>query len=129
MTYDIIISDLERAKEAIGSGNIEKRTAEIRHALMALEHLQGSLNFAEGGDCAKNLDSLYSLLRGKLLEAQIKVSAELLDQQISLLLSVRDAWQQVEQMTGAQQAPPPEMFVPAAAMAESEMISTAQWSA
>lgn len=127
MMYDVIVSDLERAKEAIASGKIEERTADIRHALLALEHLQISLNFEQGGDCARNLDRLYSLIRGKLLEAQLKVSADLLDEQIGLLLSVREAWEQVEQMTSAQpmreaSSVPPQLL-------QAETNAHAEWTA
>lgn len=94
--YDLLIADLERAIAAMAQGEIEKRSAEIKHAFLVLQQLEGSLQMEEGGEAAKNLANFYSALRCKILEAQIKVSPEMLRRQIELILSVRAAWQQVD---------------------------------
>ena len=95
MLYDILFDDMRRAIAAIQARDVEARTAEIRHALGVLEQLQGTLNFDQGGDAARNMDRLYSIVRSKLLEAQLNTSAEILQQQIDLLAPVREAWKQV----------------------------------
>ena len=97
--YDLLLGDLERAIAAIAEGDIEKRSAEIRHAFLVLQQLEGSLQKETGGEAAKHLANFYSALRCKILEAQIKVSPELLRRQIELILSVREAWQQAERAT------------------------------
>lgn len=92
LLYDVLLDDLRRAVEALRAHDIEKRTAEIQHALRVLEQLQGSLDLDRGGDPAHNLDRLYAAVRGKLIEAHWKASEDLLQRQINLLLPVRDAW-------------------------------------
>jgi len=96
MLYDIAIADLRRAIEAATNGDIERRTHEIRHAMLVLEQLQGTLNMEQGGETARSLDRLYSYIRGKLLEAQIKSAVPILEEQLGYMLSVRDAWKQVQ---------------------------------
>ena len=94
LLYDALLDDLRRAIRSIRTHEVESRTAELQHAHRILEQLQGSLDFELGGETARNLDQLYSLVRAKLLEAQWKSSADLLQSQISLLQPVRDAWKQ-----------------------------------
>src|ERR1700749_831321 len=89
--------DLRRAARAIDENRIEVRTKAIDHALLIVSHLQNELNLEAGGGVARNLERFYNLLRTKLLEAQIWVSKDILNEQISLLLDLRDAWIVVEQ--------------------------------
>ncbi len=96
LLYEAAISDLQRALAAVRSGDVERRTAEIGHALAIVGQLQATLDLARGGEVAQNLDRFYSVVRAKLLEAQIKGSAELLEEQSGHFLSLRDAWLEVE---------------------------------
>ena len=50
----------------------------------------------KGGQAAKNLAFFYSVLRSKILEAQIKIDVPLLQKQIDHILDVRSAWEQVD---------------------------------
>lgn len=111
MLYDILFGDIRGAIAAIHAHNIETRTAEIKHALRVLEQLQGTLDFEQGGDAARNMDRLYSMVRAKLLEAHIKTSAEILRTQIEILTPIREAWKQVSptRPKGADYASPPQL--------------------
>lgn len=95
MLYDILADDVRSAIAAIRAHDTETRTAEIKHALGVLEHLQGTLNFEQGGESARNMDRLYSIVRAKLLEAHLKTSEEILQKQLELLATVRGAWKQL----------------------------------
>lgn len=95
MLYDILFDDIQRAIAAIRARDIETRTTEIKHALGVLQQLQGTLNFDEGGETARNMNDLYSLLRAKLLEAHLKSSEEILKKQVELLSPIREAWKQI----------------------------------
>jgi flagellar protein FliS len=95
LLYDVLLDDLRRAIQAMRAHNVEARTFELQHALRVLEQLQGSLNIEEGGEVANNLEQLYSIVRAKIIEAQWKVSEQILQSQVSLLTPVRDAWKQV----------------------------------
>lgn len=97
LLYEQIVEDLRRAEKAIEEGNIEARTNAINHALTVLGHLQGKLDMQAGGKVADNLHNFYNLSRQRLLEAQWQASEEVLKEQISLLLDLRDAWVHVDQ--------------------------------
>lgn len=111
MLYDVLLDDLRRAIAALQARDIETRAKEIQHAMQVLEQLQGSLDMERGGDTARNLDDLYSLVRGKLIEAHWKSSEELLSKQIELMIPVRDAWKKIcdDQGDGVPIAQPPAM--------------------
>ncbi|SRR5579884_199911 len=95
--YDLAIEDFRKGIAAIGAGDVEARTAALQHALSVLEQLQGRLDFEKGGDAAQQLDRFYSMIRGKILEAQIKCSAAVLEGIIGFMADLRSAWKQVEQ--------------------------------
>lgn len=103
--YEQAIEDLRRAVIAMEKGAIEVRTQEINHALMVIAQLQGSLDMERGGDVAKNLAKFYGLVRAGLTEAQMKQSSRILEQQISQLVEVHEAWLEVERITAKPNPP------------------------
>jgi flagellar protein FliS len=94
--YDLLLHDLELAIAAFNDRDIERRTREIKHSFLVLQQLEGSLDKENGGESARDLTRFYAYLRSKILEAHIKVSPEILRQQIEHVLDVRKAWQQVD---------------------------------
>jgi flagellar protein FliS len=99
--YEQAIQDLRRAAIAMEQGDVELRTRQINHAVSVIGHLQGTLDRERGGKVGRNLERFYSSVRSCLIEAQVRVSQEILYQQISDLLSVREAWIKVDHATGA----------------------------
>lgn len=128
--YDILLQDLHHAVAALAEGDIETRTRSLQHSMLVLGQLQGTLDFEKGGVVAENLDRFYNFIRAKLLEGQIKASSEILEQQITFVSSIRDAWRQVriEQAAAASPAAPEAMSIVAGASPD-EASSAAQWSA
>ena len=98
LLYDSAIEDMRRALAAMKKGEIEARSAAVGHALMVLQQLQGTLDFERGGAAAKQFEQFYSLVRAKLLEAQIRSSPDLMQQQIRFLSEVRDCWTQAKRL-------------------------------
>jgi flagellar secretion chaperone FliS len=94
--YDLLVQDLTQAVNAFEKGDIEARSAVIKHAFLVLQQLQGSLNWEQGGEAAKNLSRFYSFLRGRIWEAHVKKDQQILREPIQLLLDVRRAWAQVD---------------------------------
>jgi flagellar protein FliS len=127
LLYERMVEDLRRAAQAIDERDIAGRTNAINHALLILGNLQATLNFEAGGDVARNLAHFYNLSRQKILEAQAQASKEILNEQISLLLGLRDAWTEVERANAMPAALPSE---PAAISAASgQPRSSGGWSA
>lgn len=97
LLYEQAIEDLRRALKAHRDGDIEARTRGINHALLVLGQLQGSLNRERGGRAAENLERFYNEVRAGLIEAQRRQSDGAIQQQITDLMRVREAWAEVEQ--------------------------------
>jgi flagellar protein FliS len=90
--YDAILQDLRAAMAAQKHNDIEERTKQVNHCLLTVAQLQGRLDFERGGEVAQNLDRFYSLVRGKLLEASIKASADAFAAIADMVATVRSAW-------------------------------------
>jgi flagellar protein FliS len=131
LLYEQAIEDLRRALAALSRRDIEARTREIKHALLVLGHLQSSLNKNQGGKVAANLERFYAHVRKALIEAQCRQSASLLEQQIALLMQVREAWRKVERAEeGAEFAQrEPHGSSAAGSGAASERSSLSEWNA
>ena len=132
--YDMAIESLGQAIREMDSGNIEARTENLNHALSVIAELQRSLNMEVGGEVAKRLSDLYDVARGKILEANIKVSKEIIERLSGVLSSMRDAWKVVEEknvsqpgMQNSQEAP---RMVPTstAPAQQDEAVPQLQWS-
>ncbi len=132
--YDMAIESLAHATREIDAGNIEGRTADLNHALSVIGELQRSLNMEVGGEVAIRLSDLYDVARSKILEANIKVSKEIIERLSGVLSSMRDAWKIVEEknasqpgMQDSQEAPRMVPTAPAPAQ-QDEPAPQLQWS-
>jgi flagellar protein FliS len=96
LLYEQAAKDVREALKALRAGDIEQRTFEIDHALLVVGRLQGTLDMERGGEVAQNLDRFYTMVRARLLQAQIQASEAILEEQMNLLLSLRETWQEVE---------------------------------
>ena len=126
--YEQAIEDLRQAVLLIETGEIEARTRKINHALTVIGQLQGSLDMERGGEVARNLERFYTVIRAGLVEAQMKQSARILEQQISQLVLVYEAWLEVERAASPTPHHPDQSSQAAATIPSSE-IPPADWSA
>jgi flagellar biosynthetic protein FliS len=94
--YDTLAGNLSRAAEAQRKNDIQKRCQEINHALLVIAHLEDWVDREGGGELAKKLVGFYAGLRANLLGAQAKQSAEMLEQQMNVILAIRGTWQDLE---------------------------------
>ena len=79
MLYDVLARDLHGAIEAMEAGNIELRSAKLKHGFLALQQLEGSLNMDDGGEMAVTMSRYYSMLRAQMMKAQIEQDAAVLE--------------------------------------------------
>jgi flagellar secretion chaperone FliS len=130
--YEQAIVDLRRAVMALEQGDIEARTRSINHALTVIAQLQGSLDMERGGDVARNLQQFYNSLRIGLVDAQRKQSRGILEQQISQLMLVHEAWQEVERDTAMPKSLPssgPLLPAPTAPVTSASETACTDWNA
>lgn len=107
LLYDQVIADIRRALAMLESGQIEERTRQINHAILVIGYLQASLDQQQGGEVTQNLERFYRQIRAGLVAAHIRQSATALQQQLTDLMEVRQAWDRIdEQDAGASTAAP-----------------------
>ncbi len=123
LLYDSAIEDMRRALTAMQKSDIENRSAQIAHALMVLQQLQGTLDFEHGGSAARQFEQFYNVVRAKLLEAQMRGSSDLMRQQIRCMSEVRENWAQAKRVLQ------PTTDAPSAPAAISEGGPASEWSA
>lgn len=93
--YEQAIEDLRQALKGLEQNDVELRSNKMNHAILVLGYLQSQIEFQNGGKVAKDLEKFYNALRENLVHAQITGSKPLLLQQITDLLTVREAWIEV----------------------------------
>ena len=96
LLYEQIIQDLTQAAHAIEQNDIELRTKYINHAVLVVGYLQSPLDFGKGGKVAKDLDHFYNSLRQNLMQVQFFPIKTGVNQLITDVLAVREAWIEVE---------------------------------
>jgi flagellar secretion chaperone FliS len=94
--YDILVDDLRQAAAAMRRADIDERSLRLKHGLLVLQLLEGSLDWENGGEAASNLARLYAHIRRQMLAAQFSCDPATLEQQIALLLDVREAWRTID---------------------------------
>jgi flagellar protein FliS len=94
--YDTLHGNLSRAAAAMERNDIQSRCAELVHGFNVLQQLELMVNTENGGQAAANLRRFYTHLRGHMIKAQFTLSPALLREQMKMLITVREAWQQVD---------------------------------
>jgi flagellar protein FliS len=104
LLYDSAIADMRLALTAMQKSDIEGRSTRISHALMILQQLQGTLDFERGGAAARQFEQFYNLTRAKVLEAQMRGSSDMMQQQIRSMSEVRDCWLEARRLLATRAA-------------------------
>jgi flagellar secretion chaperone FliS len=125
MLYDILARDLHGAIDAMEAGNVEARSAKLKHGFLALQQLEGSLPIEEGGDLATDMSRFYSMLRSQMMKAQVQQDPAILRELIQLLFSVREAWVELN----SRQAAPAAVANAQASTSAPEQLQSTSWKA
>src|SRR5690625_1418903 len=92
MLMEGALDRLARAKGAIERGAGVEKGELLGKAISIIGGLQGSLNAAAGGEIAANLDALYDYMQQRLLQANLKNDSAAIDEVVSLLRELKEAW-------------------------------------
>jgi flagellar protein FliS len=92
LLYDGAIRFLRLTANDIEAGEIASKAEHVNRALDILNYLQGILDFERGGEVAKTLDSLYTLVSMQVLQASARLDAPGMRRAAELLAPVRDSW-------------------------------------
>lgn len=103
LVYGHAIDSIQEARRRLASGEIAARSQSIARAIAAVSELQGSLDHAAGGAVSRRLEGLYSYIRRKLTEGNMRQKDAPLAEAEALLKTLAEAWSAVR----APQAEPP----------------------
>lgn len=110
MLYDAALARMHSAILAINGGNIQQRGIHLNRVLDIIVELEGTLNFARGGEVAQTLKAFYIYARATVLQASIENSSERIRMLVKHWTTVSDAWHQIERTPPLESAGPlPEM--------------------
>ena len=90
---------MERALTKIGMarghmsrGEVAEKGSNISDAISIISGLQASLNHKADAKISANFDALYSYMMRRLLEANLRDDAAILDEVSGLLHEIKEAW-------------------------------------
>ena len=97
MLYDGAIKFCNIAIVAIEKKDIEKAHINITKAERIINEFQATLDHKYA--VAEDFDKVYTYLRQRLLEANIKKDKDILEEVLEHLRTMRDTWKEVMQLT------------------------------
>ncbi len=92
MLMDAIAERLSTARGCIERGETARKAKLLHSCVTLVAELRGSLNHAEGGELAQNLDSLYDYMTRRLLQANVQSDVTIVIEVLGLLNELRGAW-------------------------------------
>lgn len=104
LLYDGALRFLAGAERALAAGDLAARGTAISKALAIVNQLQSTLDMAQGGAVAEELDRLYDFVQDCLLRATRDHDVAALTQAQGVLASLADAWRTVATMSPAELA-------------------------
>jgi len=95
LLYQQAIASVRDARQHLEHRRIMERGTSINQAYLILVELSGSLRMEEAPLLAGRLQSLYSYIQKKLLEANLKQTDAPLAEALQLLTTLAEAWNSV----------------------------------
>ncbi len=93
MLFDGFIESVSQARGALAARNIEAKCRAITRAVRIVdEGLRASLNLAEGGKLASDLNDLYNYIALRLTHANLHNDAAALEECVRLIEPLRSGW-------------------------------------
>lgn len=95
MMYNGLLESIAQAKGAIVRKDFGTKGVKITKAINILQALQNSLDNKSEPIVSQRFTDLYSVCIDLLIDANISLELDVLDQVISYILPLRDAWVQI----------------------------------
>ncbi len=105
MLYDGAIQALKRSIDLIDKRDYEGKFKQLDKAQNIIFELMACLDHNRGGDVAKNLNSLYTFMITRILEANASLDVNAIAEVIVLLENLNDSWKELgKRKTGTSKA-------------------------
>lgn len=97
LAYEGALKWIARARHELAQDkpNLEQAHQAFVRAQDIIGELQGALRMEEGGEVASNLYQLYDFILDRLMQANLKKSDEGLEEVVTILRELLDAWKQI----------------------------------
>jgi len=95
LAYEGTIKFIKQARMGIEAGDIATKCEKLSRAVAILGELSSSLDKEKGGEVAVRLESLYTYMMTRLLEANIESDVDKLNEVLSLLVTLHEGWVEV----------------------------------
>jgi flagellar secretion chaperone FliS len=95
MLYRLAMDRIRDARQYLEAGDAGARSKAISTASEALIELGCSLDRQAGGELSRRLAQLYEYMQWRLVEANFHQSVEPLNEVLSLLSTLSEAWQEI----------------------------------
>lgn len=95
MLYDGIIRFIGSAQQGILAKKYDQADRALARAQDIITELTITLNHEAGGEIARNLAGLYEYCMRRLIDGNVSKSVEPLDEVLSIVRPLRDAWAQI----------------------------------
>lgn len=95
MLFEGAIEKIIKAKLFMSEGKVAEKGQYISWAISILDGLKMSIDVDAGGEIAKNLEALYDYMETQLVKANAENNGQYLDEVISLIKSVKSAWDEI----------------------------------
>lgn len=100
MLYDGVIRFVKAARKAMEQKDFEGTNYNLVRAQDIISELNSSLDM--NFDISRNLRSLYNFINNRLIEANVKKDASILDEVEPMLEELRDTWYEASKKIKAQ---------------------------
>lgn len=101
MLFEGALTAISSASALMAAGDVAGKGQAISKAISIIDSgLRASLDKNAGGDIAQNLDALYEYMSMRLLLANVKNDASMLQEVQGLLLELKGAWEAIGQTQG-----------------------------
>lgn len=97
---DGLLEELARARGHIEGRRYELKARSLDKCVDILNGLSSALDFDSGGEVVVNLGRLYEYCAWRLHKAGLELQAEMVDEVVGLLTTIRNGWQNVQAAHG-----------------------------
>ncbi len=106
MLYEGAIRFLKQSITAIQARDLNLKRQSIDRAVAVVQHLQSTLDMAQGKEVAVDLDRLYTYITTRILDGSGKLEVAPLEEAIKLLTELLSGWEQVAKKEQEHTVPP-----------------------